>query len=198
MRLCQAIKIRSDQQAIRKIRAVASHLWLTDDPQGLLDQLGSSAHRFILYSKAGLSDQCQKLHAVSLHFRSKCPQLHLTLTSRKAKKPPTLLRVWQVLAIVSALAALSVTAAFVCFVVMHKSNLNTWFLSNLSRRATWILLPRGLFILVGLSLRGRIYMVFLRCTNHGPTYSFFHRHRLQTTKYLNLAPPTTYSIKCSN
>lgn len=42
----------------------------------------------------------------------------------KGKKPPNLLRVWQVLAIVSTLVALGVTTAFVCFAVMHKSNAN--------------------------------------------------------------------------
>lgn len=43
---------------------------------------------------------------------------------KTGKKAPNLLRVWQVLAIVSTLVALGVTTAFVCFVVMHKSNSN--------------------------------------------------------------------------
>ena len=39
-----------------------------------------------LNSKARLRDQCQRLRGVSLHFGSKCPQLHLTLTSRQEKR----------------------------------------------------------------------------------------------------------------
>lgn len=39
----------------------------------------------------------------------------------KGKKTRNLLRVWQVLAAIATLAALGVTAAFICFVVMHNS-----------------------------------------------------------------------------